>query len=167
MWHRHPDLYMNKLPEVLNTTDDSDFGHFVEVDLRYLNIIKEKTKVFQFCPESKIFPKDKYNDYLKHIKPRNYIKAKKLICDGTDKKNYLTHCNMINFYVTHGMVVDKIHEIISFKQSKWLEKNKNFNTEIQNTAKTRFEKDFYVLLINAFYGKTMESVRNRMSLEFI
>ena len=32
MWHGHPDLYMIKLEEFLNTPDDSDFGYFIEVD---------------------------------------------------------------------------------------------------------------------------------------
>ena len=59
---------------------------------------------------------------MNKIKPTNYISHKKLICDWTDKKNYLIHYRMLKFYVRHGMVVEKIHEIISFKQSKWLEK---------------------------------------------
>ena len=63
------------------------------------------------------------------------------------------------------MIVDKLHELISFKQSKWLEKYKNFNTQNRNKAKNDFEKDLYKVLKNAFYGKTMENVRNRLRLE--
>ena len=63
---------------------------------------------------------------------------------------------MLKFYVRHGMVVDKIHETISFKQSKCLEKFTVYNTQKTNRAENDFEKDFYILLINAFYGKTME-----------
>ena len=50
------------------------------------------------------------------------------------------------------MVVDKNHEIISFKQSKWLEKYINFNTQERKEVKNDFEKDFYKLLNNAFYA---------------
>ena len=63
---------------------------------------------------------------------------------------------MLKVYVRLGMIVDQINEIISFKQSKWLEKYINFNTQKRNKAKNDFEKDFYKLLNNAFYGKTME-----------
>ena len=52
MWHGHPDLYMNKLEEILNTSDDADIGYSVEVDLRYPDNIKETTKNFPFCPEN-------------------------------------------------------------------------------------------------------------------
>ena len=44
MWHGHPDLHMNKLEEILNTPDDSDFGYFIEVDLRYPDIRKKINK---------------------------------------------------------------------------------------------------------------------------
>ena len=104
---------------------------------------------------------------MNKIKPKNYTKAKKLRYDWTDKKKTLIHFRMLKFYVIHGMVVDKIHEIISFKLSKWLEKYNSFNTQKRNKAKKEFEKDFYKLGKNAFYGKTMENVRNRIRLEFI
>ena len=73
---------------------------------------------------------------------------------------------MLKFYVRHGMIIDKVHEIISFKQSKWLEKDINFNTQKRNEAVNDFEKDHYKLLNNAFYSKTMENVRNRLKIEF-
>ena len=60
---------------------------------------------------------------------------------------------MVNFYVRHGMIVEKILERISFKQKKWLKKYINFNTQKRNEDKNDFEKDFYELLNNAFYGK--------------
>ena len=74
---------------------------------------------------------------------------------------------MLKCYVGHSMIVDKNHEIISFKQSKWLEKYVNSNTQKQNEVKNEFENDFYKLLNNEFYCKTMENVRNRLRLEFI
>ena len=121
MWHGHPDKYCNWLEEIINTPDDSDIGYFLEVDLKYPDDIKEKTKHFPFCPENKKINPNEYNDYMNKIKPKNYTKSKKLICDWTDKKKYLIHYRMLKFYVRHGMVVDKIHEILSLKKSKWLE----------------------------------------------
>ena len=130
MWHGHPDLYMDKIEEVLITPDDSDIGYFVEIDLKYPDKIEEKIKKFPFFLEIKVILKDNYNVYMKKIKHQNYEKAKTLI--WTDKKNYLIHYRMLKVFVRHGMIVDKIHEIISFKQSKWLEKYISFNTQKRN-----------------------------------
>ena len=74
---------------------------------------------------------------------------------------------MLNFYVRHGMIVGNIHKIISFKQSSWLEKYINFNTQKRNRAKNDFEKDFFKLLVNAAFGKFLENVRNRLEIELI
>ena len=155
------------LEDILNTPDDSDRGYFVEVDLIYPDNIKEKTKNFPFAPVNKKIDPKKFSDYMKEILPDTYTQNKKLICDFSDKKNYLIHYRMLKFYIRHGMIVDKVHEIISFKQSKWLEKYINFNTQKRNQAVNDFEKDFYKLLNNAFYGKTMENVRNRLKIKFI
>ena len=87
---------------------------------------------------------------MNKIKPKNFIKAKKLICVWTDEKKYSIHDRLLIFLVRHGMIVDKIHEIISFKQSKWLEKYISFITRKRNKTKNDFEKDFFKLFNNAF-----------------
>ena len=74
---------------------------------------------------------------------------------------------MLKFYISRGMEIKQVHSIISFKQSKWLEKYIDFNTQKRNQVVNDFEKDFYKLLNNAFYGKTMENVRNRCKIEII
>ena len=73
---------------------------------------------------------------------------------------------MLKFYVRLGMVVEKVHELISFEQSKWLEKYISFKTQKRNQAVNDFEKDFFKKLINVFYVKTMENVCNRTKVEF-
>ena len=167
IWHGDPDKYWKWLDEILNTPDDADIGYFIEVDLKYPDKIKEKTKNFPFCPENKKINPDKYNDCMKKIKSKSYTKSKKLICDWTDKKKYLIHYRMLKFYVSNGMVVEKIHEVISFKQGRWLEKYISFNTQKRNKVKNDFEKGFYKLLVNAAFGKFLENVRNRLELELI
>ena len=104
---------------------------------------------------------------MKEIKPNTCTQTKKLIFGWFDKKIHLIHYRMLKFYIRHGMEVEKIHSVISFKQSKWLGKYISFNTQKRNKAKNEFEKDFYKLLNNNFYGKTMENVRNRIKVEFI
>ena len=59
------------LEKILNTPDESEIGYFVEVDLKYPNNIKKKTKNFPFCPENKKIDQNKYNEYMKSMKPEN------------------------------------------------------------------------------------------------
>ena len=55
----HLDHYMNKLKEILDIPENSDIGYFVEVDLKYPDNIKEKTKNFPFCTEIEKIDPDK------------------------------------------------------------------------------------------------------------
>ena len=120
MWHGDPGLYMNKLEGILNISQNSDIGYFLWVDLRCPDNIKEKTKIFPFCPEHKKNFPNKCNDYMNKIKPKNDNKAKKTICDWTDKRKDLIHFRMLKSYVRHGMVIDKLQETISLnKVSCW------------------------------------------------
>ena len=80
---------------------------------------------------------------MNKIKPKNQTKAKKLICDWTDKKNNLIRSRMLKFFVGIGMVVEKIHELVSFKQNKWLEKYITFIELKRSKSRNEFEKDFY------------------------
>ena len=156
-----------RLEEILNTPDDSDIGYFLEIDLEYPHNIRQKTRYFPFASENKSISKDDFSPYMKSIMPKNYVSHKKLICDWTDKRNYLFHYRMLKFYTRHGMKIKQVHRVISFKQSKWLEKYIDFNTQKRNQTVNDFEKDFYKLLNNAFYGKTMENIRNRCKIEII
>ena len=79
MWHGDPEKYWNWLDENLNPPDVADIGYFLEVDLKYSDNTKEKTKNFPFCPENIFIPKEKYNDYLNKIKPKNYTIMEKVI----------------------------------------------------------------------------------------
>ena len=108
-----------KLKDILNTLDDSDIGYFNEDDLSYPDNIKEKTENFPFAPVNKKHNPDDFSVYMKKISPDIYTQNKKFICDWSDKKTYLIYYRMLKFYVRHGMIVDKVHDIISFRQSRW------------------------------------------------
>ena len=69
-----------KLEDRLNTPVDSDIGYYIEVDLKYPDNIKEKTKHFPFAPVNKIIdPDDDFSDYMKEVKPDSYTQTKKLM----------------------------------------------------------------------------------------
>ena len=112
----------------------------VEVDLKYPDNKKEKTRNFPFAPVNKKINPDEFSEYMKEIKLKTYTQTKKLICDWSDKKNYLILYRMLKLYIRHGMEVEKVHSTISIKQSKWLEKYISFNTQKRNKAINEFKK---------------------------
>ena len=86
-----------KLENILNTPDDSDIGYFIEVDLKYSDNIKEKTENLPFAPVNKKINPDDFSDYMKEMKHEIFSQTKKLICDWSDKRNYLVHYRMLKF----------------------------------------------------------------------
>ena len=104
-----------ELEGILDTPDDSDIGYFIEVDLKYPDNIKEKMKHFPYAPVNNKINPDDFSDYVKEIIPETYTQNEKLICDWSDKENYLIHYRILKLYVKHGKIVEKGHKVISFK----------------------------------------------------
>src|SRR6266496_489565 len=65
------------------------------------------------------------------------------------------------------MVVDEVSEILSFDQTNWLAPYIAFNTEKCQEAKNAFEKDFFKLMNNSVYSKTMENVRKYQDVKLM
>ena len=65
------------------------------------------------------------------------------------------------------MKLAKIHRLLKFKQSDGVKKYIDFNTEKRINAANDFEKDFFKLMINSVYGKTMENLRKRINVRFV
>ena len=65
------------------------------------------------------------------------------------------------------MKLTKIHRVLKFKQCDWMKKYIDFNTKKRMCATNDFEKDFFKLMINSVYGKTMKNLRKRINVRFV
>ena len=94
-------------------------------------------------------------------------KTKKLVCNLHNKNNYVAHINVLKQALDHGLKLRKVHRVIEFEQEAWLKKYIDFNTDLRTKAANEFEKDFFKLMNNAVFGKTMENVRKHRNNKLV
>ena len=119
--------------------ENSNKGYFLEIDIDYPKELFHLHKDLPFLPERK-----------------KVERVEKLICSIEDKKKYVIH---IKQALNRRLKLKKVHRIIQFKQKAWLKIYIDMNTELRKNAKNEFEKNFFKLMNNSVFGKTMENVR--------
>ena len=83
--------------------------------------------------------------------------VEKLVPNLHDKKKYVTHVKALKQALDHGLVLEKLQRVMQFKQSAW--RKEYFNPRLKTVAKNDFKKDFYKLMNNSVFRKTMENIR--------
>ena len=94
-------------------------------------------------------------------------KCKKLVRNLLNKKKYVLHINSLKHALNHGLKLKKIHRIIELNQEAWLKPYIDMNTELRKLASNDFEKDFFKLMNNAVFGKTMENIRKHRDIKLV
>ena len=148
----------------------SDTRYFLEVDREYPDNLHELHNDFPLAPEKLAVFSDMLLRYYRKIADKYQIKVgdvKKLIPNLGNKIKYVLHYRNLQLYLSLGMKLTKIHRVLKFKQSVWMKKYINFNTEKRKNADNDFEKDFFKLMINSVYGKTMENLRKRINVRLV
>ena len=122
----------------------------LEVDLEYPKKLHNLHNDYPLCPE--------------RVKCGN---VEKLIPNLRDKKNYVIHYKNLMQCLKLGMKLKKIHRGIKFIESEWMKSYIDTNTKLRAQAKNNFEKDFFKLMNNSVFGKTMENIRNRVDVKLV
>ena len=108
--------------------------------------------------------------YCEQIREKYNItigQVKKLIPTLADKQNYVLHYRNLQLYMDLGLKVTKVHRVLEFNQAPWLKQYIEFNTQKRTHAKNSFEKDFFKLMNNSVFGKTMENIRKRVDVRLV
>ena len=105
---------------------------------------------------------DSHNDYS--LAPDKLKGNDKLICSFLPKRHYVVHYKNLKQYLQEGMILIKVHRGIKFYQSPWMEPYIRKNTDLRKSASNAFEKDFFKLMNNSVFGKTIENIRKRQNV---
>ena len=130
--------------------NEKNYGYLLEVDLKY----PEKLH-------------DLHNDIPFMCSKMKVNGVEKLIPNLCDKNKYIIHIRALKQAIDHGLILEKIHRCIRFRQSPWMKEYIDFNTRLRTAAKNDFEKDFYKLMNNSVFGKTMENIRHHRNIKLV
>ena len=148
----------------------SSIRYILEVSLKYPNELHVFHNDYRLAPEKLAIPYDMLSNYCKKIADKYGTKVgdvKKLIPNLGNKTNFVLHYKNLQFSLSLGMKLTKIHRVLKFMQSHWMKKYIDFNTEKRTNAANSFEKEFFKLMINSVYGKTMENLRKRINVRLL
>ena len=94
-------------------------------------------------------------------------KCDKFVCNLNDKENYPLHILALKQALNHGLKLKKMHSVTEFRQEYWLKPYIDMNTDLRKDSKNDFEKDFFKLMNNSVFCKTMENVRNHRDIRIV
>ena len=130
--------------------ENNDRRYFLEVDVEYPKDLFNSHKDLLFLPER-----------------RKIKKVEKLVCGIEDKEKYVVHIRVLKQALNLGLKLKRVYRIIQFNQKAWLKTYINMNTKLRREAKNELEKDFFKLMNNSVFGKTMENVRNHRDIKLV
>ena len=141
------DLNPNEISELATLTDK---GYILEVDVSYPKDLH-----------------DSHNDLPFMCERMEINGVEKLVPNLRDKNSYVIHIQALNQALQHGLRLDRIHRVIEFNQLPWLKTYIDFNTQLRTAAANDFEKDFFKLMNNLVFGKTVENIRKHRNIGLV
>ena len=167
---------------------DSDIGYIFEIDYTIPEDKHDKFANYPLAPEQKPIHGNMLSPYQRNILREQFraedddqlteealeqkideytSSTEKLLLDLKPKEKYIIHYRTLQLYAKLGLKITHIHRVLQFKQQAWLAPYIRANTEMRQNAANEFEKSFFKLMNNAFFGKTMENVRNRRHIDIV
>lgn len=140
------------LGDILTLPEDGNKGYILEFDFEYPDYLHDLHYDFPLFPMSEVPPNGKH---------------KKLMTTLESKRKYVAHYLNVQQSIKLGIKITNIHRVIEFTQSYWLKPYIDSNTRRRVAAKTKFQKDFFKLMNNSIYGKSLENKRQHKNVKLV
>lgn len=158
-----------KLLDIVNHDDNDEIGYILEVELETPTGLHDHFR--GLCPTFEHLDIDHsiLSNYTKNLYEECNIrippKSNKLTPTLNTKDHYVVHYIYLKYCLDLGLKVNKIYNVISFKQSQWVKEYIDMNTELRKQASNEFEKRYYKQLNNVIFGKSIESRRKIRNIQ--
>ena len=158
------------LDTILGTEANSDVGYIVECDLVYPAELHRYHNDYPLAPEHLKVTESMLSPYQRDMVQELHtggLDCDKLVPNLMNKEKHVLHYRNLQLYLDLGMKVSNIHRVLKFTQAPWMKDYIDKNTELRKECRSDFEKDFFKLMNNSVFGKTMENVRGRVDLKVL
>jgi hypothetical protein len=145
--------------------DDASTGYKFEVTLRIPESLHNKFNNYVPCPENVQVLKKDLNAWQQEEYKES--KVRKLCCSFKDKIDYVVDYRYLKLVLSLGVELVSVNRVLQYTQENFLKKYIELNTNLRAKAKNDFEKDFFKLMNNSVFGKTMENVRQRINFRLV
>ena len=151
---------LKKTIDMMVRNSNRGYGYVLEVDVKYPRELHDHHNDLPFMYEKIRVKGPTGAGAVPHG-------IEKLVPNLHDKKKYVIHVKALKQALDHGLVLERIHRVIQFKQSAWMKEYIDFNTRLRTVANNNFEKDFYKLMNNSVFGKMMENIRKHKDIKLV
>ena len=135
---------------ITNYDAENDEGYFLEVDIQYPEKLHELDNDLLFLPER-----------------MKIEKVEKLVSNLHDKTEHFIRIRNLKQVLNHGLILKSIQRVIKFNQNAWLKPYIDMNTKLRKEAENNLEKDFFKLINNPVFGKTIDNARKHRDLKLV
>ena len=156
--------------DITTIAENAETGYFLEVDLDYPQELHDLHSDYPLAPEKMHISPEMLSTYQQALKEDlgyKPAKVEKLVPNLWKKEKYVIHYRNLKQCLSLGMKLTKIHRVLQFRQTPWLKPYIMKNTTLRAQATNDFEKNFFKLMNNSVFGKTMEDVRRRVDIKLI
>lgn len=140
------------LGDITQLPRNGDIGYILECDFQYPETIHDHHYDLPMLARSERPPEGKHD---------------KLMMTLYNKERYVAHFWVVQQALQLGLKITKIHRVLQFSQSCWLKPYIESNTRRRAAATSSFQKDFFKLMNNAIFGKTLENKRKHKDVKLV